>query len=136
AARLGPGRDPRRAPRGPRLRQRPLRPRAPLGPLPALRRPARTRRRRRPHDVLVSGRAAVAFGPRPMRKTIPTLFEAAVEAVPDKPWLHHEDATYTYAHARERIAAAAAGLAGHGIGPGEIVLATTRNTPDYLFTWL
>src|SRR4051794_39128488 len=71
-----------------------------------------------------------------MPRTIPTLFEAAVDAAAEKPWLHYEDAVYTYAQARGRIGAAAAALAGHGIGRGDLVLATAHNTPAYLFTWL
>src|SRR4051794_312745 len=75
--------------------------------------------------------------PRPlMADTIPALFEAAVEAVPDKVWLHHEDERHTYAQARERIGGAAKALAERGIGRGDLVLATARNTSDYLFAWL
>src|SRR4051812_4250785 len=71
-----------------------------------------------------------------MPRTIPSVFESAVEAVPAKPWLHHEDAVFTYAEAHERIAAAAAALAMLGVGRGDLVLATARNAPEYLFTWL
>jgi carnitine-CoA ligase len=59
-----------------------------------------------------------------------------VAAVPDKPWLYFEDETYTYAEARERVAGAAAGLAGRGVAQGDIVLATARNDPRYVFLWL
>jgi crotonobetaine/carnitine-CoA ligase len=68
--------------------------------------------------------------------TIPRLFEAAVEAVPEKTWLVHEDAAYTYEEAHRRIASAATGLADRGIRRGDLVLAPTRNTPEHLFTWL
>jgi acyl-CoA synthetase (AMP-forming)/AMP-acid ligase II len=68
--------------------------------------------------------------------TIPELFDAAAEAVPDKDWLFWEDERYTYAEAAARVGAAAAALADAGIGHGDLVLATARNEPAYLFTWL
>jgi crotonobetaine/carnitine-CoA ligase len=71
-----------------------------------------------------------------MSRTIPRLLEAAVSEVPDKVWLLHEDETYTYGQAAERIARAAAGLAALGIGRGDLVLATAHNRPAYVFTWL
>ncbi len=71
-----------------------------------------------------------------MPETIPELFDAAVAAVPDKEWLVAGDESFTYAEARERIGRAAAALAALGIGRGDLVLATMRSTPDYLFTWL
>jgi crotonobetaine/carnitine-CoA ligase len=71
-----------------------------------------------------------------MALTIPELFEAAAAEVPDKPWLFHEDEAFTYADARDRIGRAAAALAELGVGSGDLVLATARNRPEYLFTWL
>jgi carnitine-CoA ligase len=68
--------------------------------------------------------------------TITELFDRAVERHADKLWLLHEDERYTYAEAANRIAAVAAALAERGIGRGDLVLATTRNDPAYLFTWL
>jgi carnitine-CoA ligase len=59
-----------------------------------------------------------------------------VASVPDKDWLFFEDDVYTYARARERIAAAAAGLARRGVGQGDLVLATARNDARYVFLWL
>ena len=80
----------------------------------------------------------VAYGQRiaAAHLTIPELFEAAVADAPDKPWLFFEDDSYTYEQARERIAAAAAGLAERGVGRGDVVLATARNDPRYVFLWL
>jgi carnitine-CoA ligase len=72
----------------------------------------------------------------PAIDTIPQLFEAAVEAVPEKTWLVHEDAGFTYEEAHRRIASAAAALADRGIQPGDLVLAPTPNSPEHLFTWL
>jgi carnitine-CoA ligase len=71
-----------------------------------------------------------------MPETIPELFDEAVAAVPDKVWLVAGDESFTYAEARERIGRAAAALVDAGLGPGDLVLATMRSTPDYLFTWL
>jgi crotonobetaine/carnitine-CoA ligase len=71
-----------------------------------------------------------------MPQTIPELFEQAVTAAPDKVWLLAGDESFTYAEARERIGRGAAALAAAGLGPGDLVLATMRGTPDHLFTWL
>src|SRR4051812_5442275 len=71
-----------------------------------------------------------------MALTIPELFEAAVADVPDKTWLLHEDSAFTYVEAHARIGRAAAALAERGIGPGDLVLATASNRPDYVFLWL
>jgi crotonobetaine/carnitine-CoA ligase len=68
--------------------------------------------------------------------TIPELFDRALERHADKVWLLYEDDEYTYADAAGRVAAIAAMLAERGIGKGDLVLATTRNDPAYLFTWL
>src|SRR5579862_8122855 len=71
-----------------------------------------------------------------MPETIPELFDEAAAEVPDKVWLAAGDDAYTYAEARERAGRAAAALHERGIGHGDLVLATMRNTPEYLFTWL
>ncbi len=71
-----------------------------------------------------------------MPETIPELFDEAVAAVPDKTWLVAGDESFTYAGARDRIGRAAAALRTAGVGPGDLVLATMRSTPEYLFTWL
>ena len=71
-----------------------------------------------------------------MPETIPELFDEAVAAVPDKVWLVAGDESFTYAEARERIGRAAAALREAGLRPGDLVLATMRSTPDYVFTWI
>jgi crotonobetaine/carnitine-CoA ligase len=71
-----------------------------------------------------------------MERTIPNLFDAAVEAAGSKTWLLHEDRRFTYAEAARRVRAGAAGLAARGVKHGDLVVATMRNTPEYLFTWL
>jgi crotonobetaine/carnitine-CoA ligase len=72
----------------------------------------------------------------PGQRTIPELFEYAVEDAGGKVWLRHEDLEFTYAEAHERIGAYASVLAGHGIARGDRVLATARNSHHYLFAWL
>ncbi|MGH2734936.1 MAG: AMP-binding protein [Actinomycetota bacterium] len=68
--------------------------------------------------------------------TIPSLFESALQRAAAKEWLRFEDSTYTFEQAHERIASAAAALRDAGAGRETRVLATTRNSPDYLFAWL
>jgi crotonobetaine/carnitine-CoA ligase len=68
--------------------------------------------------------------------TISELFDRAVERHGDRVWLLHEDERYSYAEAARRIGSVAAALADRGIGHGDLVMATTRNDPAYLFTWL
>jgi carnitine-CoA ligase len=68
--------------------------------------------------------------------TIPGLFESAVEQSPTKEWLLFEDSSWTYEEAYERITAAAYALEQLGAGRETRVLATARNSPGYLFTWL
>lgn len=68
--------------------------------------------------------------------TIPSLFETAVERSPSKPWLTFEDQTYSFEEAHRRIGAFAAVMRDEGVRAGSFVLATARNSPEYLFTWL
>jgi carnitine-CoA ligase len=68
--------------------------------------------------------------------TIPELFEQAVAEAPGKRWLFHRDESFTYEEAHRRIGQAAAALAELGVGRGDLVLATARGRPEYLFTWL
>jgi len=71
-----------------------------------------------------------------MTQTIPGLFDAAVERAPTKVWLQFEDSRYTYEEAHAHIAAAALRLSDLGIQRESLVVATMRNSPAYLFTWL
>ena len=68
--------------------------------------------------------------------TIPDLFDAAVGEAADRMWLTFEEDSFTYEEAAERIDAIAGALREHGAARGTTVLATMRNTPGYLFTWL
>ena len=69
-------------------------------------------------------------------QTIPVLFESAVNRFPDKAWLNFEEVSYTFADAHGRVGTIANALAEQGVGRERLVLATTRNSPEYLFTWL
>jgi acyl-CoA synthetase (AMP-forming)/AMP-acid ligase II len=79
--------------------------------------------------------STLPFGPA-VERTVPRLLAGAVEAVPDKPWLFHEGASFTYEQAWRRVATAAAQLAGRGVARGDLVLVPMRNTAGHLFTWL
>jgi carnitine-CoA ligase len=69
--------------------------------------------------------------------SIPLLLRASVEQVPDKTWLLGSDGSrFTYGQALERIERGASWVRSSGIGFGDRVLVTARNTPEYLFTWL
>jgi carnitine-CoA ligase len=68
--------------------------------------------------------------------TIPEVFEGAVGDAPNRIWLRHEDAELTYAQAHERIGGAATALAERGVGRGDRVVSTARNTPEYLLAWI
>ncbi|MQA99791.1 MAG: AMP-binding protein [Actinobacteria bacterium] len=68
--------------------------------------------------------------------TIPELFERTLERRSDRRWLSYEDDTYTYGEAHRRIGSIADALAQIGIEHQSMVFATTRNSADYLFTWL
>lgn len=68
-------------------------------------------------------------------RTIAEVFRDAVDRVPSKTWLRYDEETYTFAEAHKEIARTAGALAALGVDRGAMVLATTRNTPSYLFTW-
>jgi crotonobetaine/carnitine-CoA ligase len=71
-----------------------------------------------------------------VRRTIPSLVRAAVDAAGDRPWLITDDVEYTYEQAQARIERGASGLRAAGVGAGDRVLVTPRNAPDYLLSWL
>jgi carnitine-CoA ligase len=68
--------------------------------------------------------------------TIPDLIDAAVERQSARAWLTFEDSTYSFGHAYVRIGAFGRALRDLGVDRGARVMATTRNSPEYLFTWL
>ena len=71
-----------------------------------------------------------------MPSTIPDLFDDAVAAAPSKVWLHVDGRTFTFEEAHALVGRAASAVAARGVRPGDLVLATARNTPEYLLAWL
>lgn len=71
-----------------------------------------------------------------MKRTIPTLFRRAVDAAADSTWLLAGEHVITYSQAIDQIERAASALRAAGVGPGDRVLVTARNTPEYLLVWL
>ena len=71
-----------------------------------------------------------------MPETIPELFEAAVAAAPSKVWLHTDGRSFTFSEAHALVNRAASAMTRLGVRHGDLVLATARNTPEYLFAWL
>lgn len=69
-------------------------------------------------------------------RTIPQLLADAAAAGPDRPWLISGDKAFTLTETQHLAGAAAAGLAAHGVGQGDIVLVVGRNFPAQVFTWL
>jgi carnitine-CoA ligase len=51
-------------------------------------------------------------------------------------WLRFEESTFTFEQARDRILAAAAALRDQEVDRAARIIATTRNSPEYLFLWL
>ena len=70
-----------------------------------------------------------------MKRTIPALVRGAVDEAPDKPWLHSDDGVLTFGDAYARVERAASALRERGVGVGDRVLITPRNTADYLLSW-
>jgi len=68
-------------------------------------------------------------------RTIPGLIRAAVDDAGDKTWLYTLDGELTYAQMLARVERGASALRGRGVGLGDRVLVTPRNTADYLLSW-
>jgi crotonobetaine/carnitine-CoA ligase len=68
-------------------------------------------------------------------RTIPSFVRSAVDAVPDKEWLHSDDGVLTYGGAQARVDRAASGLRAAGVGREDRVLVIARNTSDHLLVW-
>jgi len=63
-----------------------------------------------------------------LKRTIPTLFRRAVDAVADSTWLLAGERVYSYSEAMDQIERAASALRAAGVDPGDRVLVTARNT--------
>jgi carnitine-CoA ligase len=68
--------------------------------------------------------------------TIGWLLDRAADRDPDGTWLRTDELSLTFAQAAGRAGGLAALLRDAGIGHGDLVLLTARNTPPYLLCWL
>ena len=64
-----------------------------------------------------------------MTETIPGLLLRAAERDPDGVWLRSDDGQLTFAAAAAEVARVAVRLADAGVGRGDLVVLTARNTP-------
>jgi crotonobetaine/carnitine-CoA ligase len=71
-----------------------------------------------------------------LKRTIPALVRAAVDAAGDDLWLLAGERSYTYAEAFHRVVRAASALRDAGVRRADRVLVTARNEPAYVFVWL
>ena len=65
-------------------------------------------------------------------RTIPALLERSATEHRDRTWIRTDDLELTFGAAAERVGAIGGHLSGLGVSPGDVVVLTTRNTPDYL----
>ena len=72
----------------------------------------------------------------PVPDTIPELFDEAVAAAPSRVWLRTDGRSFTFSEAHTLVERAASAMTRLGVGRGDLVLATARNTPECLFAWL
>jgi carnitine-CoA ligase len=71
-----------------------------------------------------------------LQRTIPQLLVDAASRTPDRVWLRTDDGELTFAETAGEVGGRARRLADKGIGRGDLVMLTTRNTPPYLLAWL
>jgi carnitine-CoA ligase len=69
-------------------------------------------------------------------RTIPRLLADAAERDVEGTWLRTDDGTLSFAGAAAVVARVVARLREHGVGHGDLVALTARNTPQYLLCWL
>jgi crotonobetaine/carnitine-CoA ligase len=69
------------------------------------------------------------------KRLISRMFRAAVDEAESKVWLLADERTWTYGDALQQIERGASALRSRGIGAGDRVIVTSRNTPEYLLTW-
>src|SRR5260370_11909605 len=68
--------------------------------------------------------------------TIPRLLQRAGERDRDGIWLRTDERIATFGQAAGLVSGMAAILGDLGVGHGDLVMLTTRTTPEYLLTWL
>ncbi len=71
-----------------------------------------------------------------MQRTIPQLLVDAASRTPDRLWLRTDDGQLTFSETAGEVGGFAARLAQRGIGRGDLVMLTARNTAPYLLAWL
>jgi crotonobetaine/carnitine-CoA ligase len=71
-----------------------------------------------------------------VHRTIPELLDDAASRDPDGVWLRADGLRLSFASAAAWVAAAAVRLGELGVGRGDLVLLTLRNTPEYLVALL
>jgi crotonobetaine/carnitine-CoA ligase len=69
-------------------------------------------------------------------RTIAQLLVDAAARTPDRVWLRTDERKLTFAEAAGEAGGGAARLTERGIGRGDLVMLTARNTPPYLLAWL
>jgi carnitine-CoA ligase len=74
--------------------------------------------------------------PAPGVRTITELLDDASASHGQRVWLAADDASYSFAGAREAVDVIAGGLAARGVGQGDIVMLVAHNTPRHVLTWL
>ncbi len=72
----------------------------------------------------------------PPCRTIPGVLRDAARRDPGGIWVRTDDGELSFGGALSQVAAAAGGLRAAGVGHGDLVLVTTRTTPEYLICWL
>jgi carnitine-CoA ligase len=72
----------------------------------------------------------------PVPDTIPDLLDEAAADAPSRVWLRTDGRMFTFSEAHSLVGRASAALALTGVGHGDLVLLTARNTPEHLFAWL
>lgn len=71
-----------------------------------------------------------------MQRTIPQLLLDAASRTPDRVWLRTDEGQLTFSETAGEVGGGAARLAERGIGRGDLVMLTARNTPPSLLAWL
>jgi crotonobetaine/carnitine-CoA ligase len=72
----------------------------------------------------------------PACRTIPEVLRDAAARDPDGVWLRTDEGELSFGGALSRVGAAARDLRAAGVGHGDLVLVTTRTTPEYVICWL
>jgi crotonobetaine/carnitine-CoA ligase len=72
----------------------------------------------------------------PPCRTIPGVLRDAARRDPGGIWVRTDDGELSFGGALSRVAAAAGALRAAGVGHGDLVLVTTRTTPEYVICWL